>query len=1733
MNRRIISIAVAAAMLCPQVAQTVSVFAADTVYSCDFSEESDIDAYSLYDSTNTDGSVSYDASMQRLCAFFGEGQDHGWDAKNGVKADVTKILENCGEDDTVKASVSFTSTYWNDPIGKASLFLEVVNESGTERVTIYEGPESTASSDETVTLSGETGEYSYLAGDKVYLCITQCSGTHYYDDISLSVEKQGASAVIDDNFDAGYTDGYTVYDGSNTEAKIDFYDGLLGVSFGDSNSWNENNGIKRDITSLVRNGQTYAASVDVNAYWGESNDTPAKLFFEVIGKGGEKNRIDIGENTGADGSTVTVSGTAALEFNEGDKVYICTSQPSGYHKYDNLTVKVYTSPVPTETAPVPTETAPVPTETAPVPTETAPVPTETAPVPTETAPAPTREPEEGELFYDDFSDGSTAGYAVYDKENTGADIAAEESLNVSFGAVPYDWNEKNGIRKDITELAETESKYSVSADVYSSYWNGVTAKVFFEIEGTDGTRRIDIAENVFETNEGTVNEGTVTVSGTADLRFGEGEKVYLCITQAAGYQSYDNIKMIYEGKADPAPIETIPAPTREPEEGELFYDDFSDGSTAGYAVYDKENTGADIAAEESLNVSFGAVPYDWNEKNGIRKDITELAETESKYSVSADVYSSYWNGVTAKVFFEIEGTDGTRRIDIAENVFETNEGTVNEGTVTVSGTADLRFGEGEKVYLCITQAAGYQSYDNIKMVYEGKADPAPIETIPAPIETDAPASTLAPIEGAIFNDDFSSEEQTESYSLYDRSNTTAGAGISMDNGELAASMGTESWNSSNGIRRDITELVKQYISGVTFGVQFSITAYWGESNDVSANVFFETIGADGRASVTEIGSVIPEAGSDTALMRGSAKLSYRDGDSIYLCITQMSGNHRYDNVAMWLENPNDEGVVPLTSGTRYTGTYFPESAKAIFKNSFAGNAASEMEAYAPYNDVAYVTAEPRDGGAFFEFPEGGASTRGVTVDITEEIDSNIPNGGDVRITCKMLPWWWWGSASVRVRSGEAVTDVETYTAKTGDPGGVWVTIGDVIRLEHAPGEKVELIITMDSSSATGITIDDVCVELPYEDVTVRDIAVSDVSKLADISKVNAVYGGEFMTETDVSWGTLENGSNVVYGTAGINGTAARAVITDSAVKIKVTPGGVETESTELEYGRAVKADGADEMVFLLDSLDSMNLISAVSGTGRYEEAVSGTSGISALMRVSDNGNGVTVEGTAPEAADNYKVIIIKNENGEPVSAAYVLLGADGEYAAEIDVLPTGRYTAVMTDTGISSDFSYATADEFEELRRKINSGSAEELLEDDTNRMILGAVTYTQLDKLSAEDKSKVYSEFKAELGDKSRSEAAALFDALVTIRAAADAVTEQEWTDMLEASADTLGLRELSIYEQYKQLNEAQRVSVKEKTYALNAEDPDEFIKAFSGAVLNTRLVNAGQYTNVQSILKQNAALFDGTGVDADNISVSAAKYINNNISSNDTTIEEIAALIERANEKASAGGGNSSGGGGGGGGGFVSGSNGVSGSNMGLSLNTPQSGASSQGNQEQSGTAADFSDLSGYEWAETAVYNLAGKRIINGYGDGTFRPGESVTREEFVKMIVSAFDIPMSGEGSTFEDVSADRWSCSYISAAAAAGIVTGISDTEFAPESNITRQDAAVIIFRVLQYKGKTLSAGELTFADSESVADYAREAVSALSENGVINGMSDGNFSPNEITSRAQAAVMIYRVADTLI
>lgn len=385
---------------------------------------------------------------------------------------------------------------------------------------------------------------------------------------------------------------------------------------------------------------------------------------------------------------------------------------------------------------------------------------------------------------------------------------------------------------------------------------------------------------------------------------------------------------------------------------------------------------------------------------------------------------------------------------------------------------------------------------------------------------------------------------------------------------------------------------------------------------------------------------------------------------------------------------------------------------------------------------------------------------------------------------------------------------------------------------------------------------------------------------------------------------------------------------------------------------------------------------------------------------------------------------------------------------------------------------------------------------------------------------------FKNELGNKSRAEAAALFDALVTVKAADSAVSVSEWSVMLENSSEALGIKDTNVYNMYAEMSDTDKKSVKSKTDSQNLVSAEEFAKAFAGSVINTALLNAGYYTNIQQILKDNAEWF---GINVSSVSSAAAKYILNNVNAGQTSIDSLTKLINTAISNSSS---SAVSGGGGGGGSSSGGGSGISGTNLGpytaQSANTDTTAADSASTVPSNR----FNDLSGYDWAENAIYGLFDRDIVGGYGDGTFRPAGNVTREAFVKLIVTAFGVDAAEETKEFSDVTADRWSHDYIQRAAAAGIVTGVTDDSFMSEADITRQDAAVMIYRALLYKGKNLSAGELTFTDRADISEYAADAVAALSGLGIINGMDDGNFSPRNMTSRAQAAVMIYRVISTL-
>lgn len=169
-------------------------------------------------------------------------------------------------------------------------------------------------------------------------------------------------------------------------------------------------------------------------------------------------------------------------------------------------------------------------------------------------------------------------------------------------------------------------------------------------------------------------------------------------------------------------------------------------------------------------------------------------------------------------------------------------------------------------------------------------------------------------------------------------------------------------------------------------------------------------------------------------------------------------------------------------------------------------------------------------------------------------------------------------------------------------------------------------------------------------------------------------------------------------------------------------------------------------------------------------------------------------------------------------------------------------------------------------------------------------------------------------------------------------------------------------------------------------------------------------------------------------------------------------------------------------------------------------------------------FSDISGH-WSKDYVISLSKKGYISGYPDKTFRPDNTVTRAEMVKLVCNILRLKEK-ESAVFDDVRAGAWYFGCVGAANETGIVNG-DGKSFFPDATITRQDAAVIIMRMLKYYGKDLS-GSKSFSDSAMISDYAQSSVSSLAANGIING-ENGCFNPARPVTRGELAALIERAA----
>lgn len=170
-------------------------------------------------------------------------------------------------------------------------------------------------------------------------------------------------------------------------------------------------------------------------------------------------------------------------------------------------------------------------------------------------------------------------------------------------------------------------------------------------------------------------------------------------------------------------------------------------------------------------------------------------------------------------------------------------------------------------------------------------------------------------------------------------------------------------------------------------------------------------------------------------------------------------------------------------------------------------------------------------------------------------------------------------------------------------------------------------------------------------------------------------------------------------------------------------------------------------------------------------------------------------------------------------------------------------------------------------------------------------------------------------------------------------------------------------------------------------------------------------------------------------------------------------------------------------------------------------------------------FSDVKNH-WAKADIEKMAAEGIVSGFSDGTFKPEGKITRAEFAKIICKVLSLS-EASGDKFTDVGEKTWFAPFVYAATEHGLINGVADNLFAPDENITREDATVILYRLLAKEGVMFDA-KASFADSEFISDYARDAVAYLAADGIIKG-ANGAFNPKNNLTRAEAVTLISRIS----
>ena len=169
------------------------------------------------------------------------------------------------------------------------------------------------------------------------------------------------------------------------------------------------------------------------------------------------------------------------------------------------------------------------------------------------------------------------------------------------------------------------------------------------------------------------------------------------------------------------------------------------------------------------------------------------------------------------------------------------------------------------------------------------------------------------------------------------------------------------------------------------------------------------------------------------------------------------------------------------------------------------------------------------------------------------------------------------------------------------------------------------------------------------------------------------------------------------------------------------------------------------------------------------------------------------------------------------------------------------------------------------------------------------------------------------------------------------------------------------------------------------------------------------------------------------------------------------------------------------------------------------------------------EFADVSSTGWAADAVAFASAHELFNGTSETTFSPDQPMSRGMLATVLYNLEGRPAQNLTSAFSDVSSNAWYAEGVSWAMENGITNGLSGGQFGPDDSVTREQFAVMLWR---YAGSPAADGRtLNFTDADQASDYAIEALRWATANGILNGYGNGQLNPGGLATRAEAAQML--------